>query len=84
MLMNDSELKKFLEDMEYCMDNDFRRTFEKSSLYSFFEKLMVVVLWNEDSFDEDIIRRLDILTDNIDSFDFPEAKKNIDDLRKIL
>ncbi len=82
--MNDSELKKFLEDMEYCMDNDFRRTFEASDLYTFFKKLMDVVLRNDDGFDEDIVRRLDILTDNIDSFNFPEAKKNIDDLKKIL
>lgn len=82
--MNESELKKFLEDMEYCMDNDFRRTFESSDLYTFFKRLMTIVLKNDDNFDEDIVRRLDILTDNIDQFDFPEAKKNIDDLKKIL
>lgn len=66
------------------MDNDFRRTFESSDLYTFFKRLMTVVLKNDDNFDEDIVRRLDILTDNIDQFDFPEAKKNIDDLKKIL
>ena len=82
--MDNSELKKFLEDMEYCMDNDFRRTFESSDLYTFFKKLMDIVLRDDESLDADIVRRLDILTDNIDQFDFPEAKKNLADLKKIL
>ncbi len=82
--MDKSELKDFLDDLERCMDNDFRREFEESSLYPFFKKLMLIVFWNEDGFDDDIVRRLDILSDNIDSFDFTLAKKNIDDLRKIL
>ena len=70
--------------MEYCMDNDFRRTFESSDLYTFFKKLMDIVLRDDESLDADIVRRLDILTDNIDQFDFPEAKKNLADLKKIL
>ncbi|MBE6494586.1 MAG: hypothetical protein E7Z75_10115 [Methanobrevibacter olleyae] len=82
--MNNSELKEFLEDMEYCMDNDFRRTFESSDLYTFFKRLMNIVLRDDESLDADIVRRLDKLTDNINNFDFPEAKKNIDDLKKIL
>jgi transcription termination factor NusB len=82
--MNETELKELLEDMEYCMDNDFRRTFESSDLYTFFKRLMDLVLRDSESLDADIIRRLDILTDNIDQFDFPEAKKNINDLKKIL
>ena len=82
--MNNSELKEFLEDMEYCMDNDFRRTFEASDLYTFFKKLMDIVLRDDESLDADIVKRLDKLTENINDFDFPEAKKNIDDLKKIL
>ena len=82
--MNNSEHKKFIEDMEYCMDNDFRRTFEASDLYTFFKKLMDIVLRDDESLDADIVRRLDKLTENINDFDFPEAKKNIDDLKKIL
>ena len=82
--MNNSELKEFLEDMEYCMDNDFRRTFEASDLYTFFKRLMDIVLRDDESLDADIVRRLDKLTENINDFDFPEAKKNIDDLKKIL
>lgn len=82
--MNNSELKEFLEDMEYCMDNDFRRTFEASDLYTFFKKLMEIVLRDDKSLDADIVKRLEKLTDNIDNFNFPDAKKNIDDLKKIL
>ena len=82
--MNNSELKEFLEDMEYCMDNDFRRTFEASDLYTFFKKLMDIVLRDDESLDADIVKRLDKLTENINDFDFPDAKKNIDDLKKIL
>lgn len=82
--MKKNELKDFLDDLDLEIDNELSEFFSCSSLKSKFSVLVKLIVWNDDSLDDEIIEKLDVLTDNMDSFNFCDVKENIDEIRDLL
>ncbi len=82
--MNNKELKEFLDELDSLIDDELSEFFNNSVLKSKFSTLVNIIVWNDDSLDDDIIDKLDVLTDNIDSFNFKDVKDNIDEIKDLL
>lgn len=82
--MNNNELKEFLSSLDSQIDRELSDFFNSSSLKSSFSDLVNEVVWNDDSLDDVIVDKLDVLTDNMDSFNFGLVKDDIDDLLNLL
>ncbi len=84
LIMNKSELKEFLEEVDSLIDSELPVFFNNSPLKSKFSSLIELSVWGDDSLDDEVMKRLDVLTDNMDSFDFGLVKNNIHDLEDLL
>lgn len=82
--MNNKELKEFLDELDSLIDDELSEFFNNSVLKSKFSTLVNIIVWNDDSLDDDIIDKLDVLTDNMDSFNFKDVKDNIDEIKDLL
>ena len=82
--MNNKELKEFLDELDSLIDDELSGFFNNSVLKSKFSTLVNIIVWNDDSLDDDIIDKLDVLTDNMDSFNFKDVKDNIDEIKDLL
>ena len=82
--MNTNELKDFLDVLDSEIDSELSDFFSSSPLKYKFSTLVNLVVWNDGSLDDEVIERLDILTDNMDSFNFREVKENIDEIKDLL
>lgn len=83
--MNNGELKELLIELDSDIDNELREFFNNNhALKSKFSKLVNICILQDASFDEDIINKLDIITDNMDSFNFAGTKEDIHELLNVL
>lgn len=84
-MMNNNELKELLTELDSDIDNELNEFFNNNQrLKSKFSKLINIIVWENSSLNDDVINKLDILTDNMDSFNFNDAKNDIDELLRML
>lgn len=83
--MKNNELKELLTQLDTDIDKELTDFFNNNQiLKSKFSKLVNISILEDASFDEDVIDKLDLITDNMDSFNFGSAKEDINELLKIL
>lgn len=83
--MKNNELKELLTQLDTDIDKELTDFFNNNQiLKSKFSKLVNISILEDASFDEDVIDKLDLITDNMDSFNFGSAKEDIKELLKIL
>jgi hypothetical protein len=58
--------------------------FNDSILYEYFKELINLNVFDDNSFNDEIMAKIDSLTDNMDEFNFKDVKTNIKDLKELL
>lgn len=83
--MNNNELKELLCELDSDIDNELSEFLSTNNvLKDKFTRLIDIIVRNDGSLDNTIINRLDVLTDDIDAFNFATVKEDIGDLIDIL
>lgn len=83
--MNNNELKELLCELDSDIDNELSEFLSTNHvLKDKFTRLIDIIVRNDGSLDNTIINRLDVLTDDIDAFNFATVKEDIGDLIDIL
>lgn len=84
-IMDAHELNQLLEELNSDIDNELSEFFNNNTLLKTkFSQLIEVMVWEKYQLSDDIINKLDIITDDMDSFNFGIAKKDIRELRELL
>lgn len=82
--MDSSDLISKLDELESAIDGDVRQSFESSEIYQLFSELVNVSVFGDHDLSDEIIEKLDIITDNMDSLNFGLARDEILSLRELL
>ena len=82
--MNKEELTDLLNNLNDDMDEQLETFFNNSILKEYFKELINLTIFDNKSLDDKIINKLDELTDNMDEYNFKNAKINIEELQKLL
>lgn len=83
--MNNNELKELLCELDSDIDNELSEFLSTNNvLKDKFTRLIDIIVRNDGSLDNTIINRLDVLTDDMDAFNFATVKEDIGDLIDIL
>lgn len=81
--MNKTELFELLNNAQEDIDTEMRQLFEKSDLYKKYQKIIELTIF-DDNLEDEILDKIDNLTDNIDKLNFYDVKKDINELKEIL
>lgn len=81
--MDKQELYELLSNVEEDIDTEIREMYENSELHKKNEKLLELTIF-DDKLDDEIIKKIDTLTDSMDNLNFNESKKELNELKKIL
>ncbi|RAP54461.1 MAG: hypothetical protein BZ137_02190 [Methanosphaera sp. rholeuAM130] len=82
--MNEEELLFLINQLDDDLDEELKGFFNNSILYEYFKELINLTVFDDNSFDDEIIGKIDSLTDNMDEFNFKDVKDNIKDLKELL
>lgn len=81
--MDKTELFELLNNAQEDIDTEMRQLFEKSDLYKKYQKIIELTIF-DDNLEDEILDKIDNLTDNIDKLNFYDVKKDINELKEIL
>ncbi len=79
-----NELNDLLRDLDNSIDTEMHDLFESSSIYPIFSRLVKLCVFDDGTYDEEVMELLNALTDNLDSLNFDDAKCNIEDILELL
>lgn len=82
--MDKDELTDLLNNLNEDIDEQLETFFNDSILKEYFKELINLTVFDSKSLDDKIINKLDELTDNMDEFNFKDAKINIEELQKLI
>lgn len=82
--MNKEELLILINQLEADLDEELNTFFDNSILYEYFKELINITVFDGNSFENIIIDKIDLLTDNLDDFNFKDVQDNINDLKELL
>lgn len=82
--MTNNDLKLILRDLDNSIDTEMHDLFESSSIYPIFSGLVKLCVFDDGTYDEEVMELLNALTDNLDSLNFDDAKCNIEDILELL
>ena len=82
--MNKEELLILINQLEADLDEELNTFFDNSILYEYFKELISLTVFEGNSFENIIIDKIDLLTDNLDDFNFKDVQDNINDLKELL
>ena len=83
--MNNNELKELLCELDSDIDKELSEFLSTNHvLKDKFTRLIDIIVRNDGSLDNTIINRLDVLTDDMDAFNFATVKDDIGDLIEML
>jgi hypothetical protein len=82
--MNKEELLILLNQLDGDLDEELNAFFNDSILYEYFKELINLNVFDDNSFNDEIMAKIDSLTDNMDEFNFKDVKTNIKDLKELL
>lgn len=82
--MNKEELLILINQLEADLDEELNTFFDNSILYEYFKELISLTVFEGNSFENIIMDKIDLLTDNMDDFNFKDVKDNINDLKELL
>ncbi len=81
--MDKTELFELLNNAQEDIDTEMRQLFEKSDLYKKYQKIIELTIF-DDNLEDEILDKIDNLTDNMDKLNFYDVKKDINELKEIL
>ncbi len=81
--MDNQELLTLLNNVEEDINTEIKEMFENSELYKKSQSLIELTIFNDD-LDDEIIKKIDILTDNMDKLNFADVIENIDEIKKLI
>ncbi|RAP52151.1 MAG: hypothetical protein BZ133_01695 [Methanosphaera sp. SHI613] len=73
-----------LNQLDGDLDEELNAFFNDSILYEYFKELINLNVFDDNSFNDEIMAKIDSLTDNMDEFNFKDVKTNIKDLKELL
>jgi hypothetical protein len=82
--MNKEELLILLNQLDGDLDEELNAFFNDSVLYEYFKELINLNVFDDNSFNDEIMAKIDSFTDNMDEFNFKDVKTNIKDLKELL
>ena len=82
--MNKEELLILINQLEADLDEELNTFFDNSILYEYFKELISLTVFEGNSFENIIMDKIDLLTDNMDDFNFKDVQDNINDLKELL
>lgn len=82
--MNKEELLILINQLDADLDEELNVFFNNSIIQEYFKELLNLTVFDADSFENDVIDKIDVLTDNMDEFNFKDVKDNIKDLKELL
>ncbi len=82
--MNKEELLILINQLEADLDEELNTFFDNSILYEYFKELISLTVFEGNSFENIIMDKIDLLTDNLDDFNFKDVQDNINDLKELL
>ncbi|MBO7719177.1 MAG: hypothetical protein J6S29_03380 [Methanosphaera sp.] len=82
--MNKEELLILIKQLDADLDEELNAFFNNSILHEYFKELINLTVFEDNSFEKDVMDKIDVLTDNMDEFNFKDVKDNIKDLKELL
>ena len=82
--MDNNELDVFLDELDELIDEELSVFFDNSPLRGRFSRLVRLFVCDDASFSDEVLKELDVLTDNMDLYNFGIVKEDIVKIRELL